>query len=93
MPGAISNSPTTSNMVIITTKEEEVQIPNPILESTFLDQWDTHIWTVLSSETRPEVDISRQDNFCTYMLESTSVLKKKKAKLGRKRHSHKSSRS
>lgn len=53
MPGAISNSPTTSNMVIITTKEEEVQIPNPILESTFSDQWDTHIWTVLSSERRP----------------------------------------
>lgn len=53
MPGAISNSPTSSNMVIITTKEEEVQIPDPILESTFLDQWDTHIWTVLSSERRP----------------------------------------
>ena len=53
MPGVISNSPTSSNMVIITTKEEEVQIPDPILESTVSDQWDTHIWTVLSSERRP----------------------------------------
>ena len=53
MPGAISNSPTTSNIAIITRSEEEVQIPHPILVSTFSDQWNTHVWTVLSLERRP----------------------------------------
>lgn len=85
MPGAISNSPTTSNIVIITMKEEEVQIPNPILVSTFSDQWDTHIWTVLSSERRPRDGHYSTGQFLHIYVGTNICAEKEESKVGKEK--------